>query len=346
MKPGPLLFFTGGTALKTVAEELALRREPSVHVVTPFDSGGSSAEIRRAFAMPAVGDIRSRILALSPDSALLTHRLVKDTEDAVLEFLALAAGYHPLLRHESPARRQAVQPLLRGLRDVMPRDFDFRGASVGNLVLTALYLRNGRDLTHAAARFAALTGAFGSVCPVTEAVAHLAVRLADGREILGQHRFASKAEPLGLGSPIDRLRLCDTDGASLHAELTVTARGHIQSAGLICYPVGSFFSSVLSNLVPCGVAAAVAATQCPKVYLPNPGFDPELEGVDLAAQLARLQNALPEKGLTHLLVDAHRPLPDVPAGLCVVRAPLLRADGKLDPPAAVDALCRLREATP
>ena len=49
---GPrLVFFTGGTALRDLSRELIRYTHNSVHLVTPFDSGGSSATLRRAFAM-------------------------------------------------------------------------------------------------------------------------------------------------------------------------------------------------------------------------------------------------------------------------------------------------------
>ena len=63
---GPrLVFFTGGTALRDLSRQLIHYTHNSVHLVTPFDSGGSSAALRRSFAMPAVGDIRNRLLALA-----------------------------------------------------------------------------------------------------------------------------------------------------------------------------------------------------------------------------------------------------------------------------------------
>lgn len=42
-----ILFFSGGTALAPVAAELSRHTRNAVHVITTFDSGGSSAELRR-----------------------------------------------------------------------------------------------------------------------------------------------------------------------------------------------------------------------------------------------------------------------------------------------------------
>ncbi len=61
---GPkLLFFSGGTALNGLSQVLKRYTHNSIHLVTPFDSGGSSAVLREAFDMPAVGDLRSRMMA-------------------------------------------------------------------------------------------------------------------------------------------------------------------------------------------------------------------------------------------------------------------------------------------
>ena len=66
---GPhIVFFTGGTALRHISQHLAELTHNSVHLVTPFDSGGSSATLRQAFGMPAVGDIRNRLLDLADTS--------------------------------------------------------------------------------------------------------------------------------------------------------------------------------------------------------------------------------------------------------------------------------------
>jgi hypothetical protein len=40
----------------------------SIHLISPFDSGGSSAVIREAFDMMAVGDIRNRLMSLADET--------------------------------------------------------------------------------------------------------------------------------------------------------------------------------------------------------------------------------------------------------------------------------------
>lgn len=58
---GPkILFFSGGSALRDVSSVLKNYTHHSIHLITPFDSGGSTAEIRKAYKIPAVGDLRNR----------------------------------------------------------------------------------------------------------------------------------------------------------------------------------------------------------------------------------------------------------------------------------------------
>lgn len=66
---GPrILFFSGGTALDQLSKKLKNFTHNSIHLVTPFDSGGSSAKLRHAFDMPAIGDLRSRMIALADET--------------------------------------------------------------------------------------------------------------------------------------------------------------------------------------------------------------------------------------------------------------------------------------
>src|SRR5688572_20913617 len=67
---GPrLLFFSGGSALRGLSRKLKLYTENSAHLITPFDSGGSSALLRDTFGMPSVGDLRNRLMALADETA-------------------------------------------------------------------------------------------------------------------------------------------------------------------------------------------------------------------------------------------------------------------------------------
>lgn len=282
----PILFFSGGSALKDVARYLSGLTPNTVHIVTTFDSGGSTAEIRRVFNAPAIGDLRLRLSSLS-GCDFFERRLGAGTLNGLTEFDSIinesggAGGLSENFRER-----------LIFFRQLMPQDFDLNGAALGNLIIAADYLRNGRSLYESTTRIAAELGAAGRVLPVSEDSVHLAVRLESGEVLAGQHRFTGKHghEP---SSPVREMFFCRAPG-DLYP-VAVRPGPHvleaIQASGLICYPVGSFYSSVLANLRVGGVGAAVRRSRAIKLYLPNPGRDPESAHLSLEEQLEALCRA-------------------------------------------------------
>lgn len=319
------MFFSGGTALRETACQLAARTDLCAHIITPFDSGGSSAALRHAFHMPAVGDIRNRILALASTTqpgiaelcTLLGYRLQESTPNALFaELVRLANGRHPLLRQVPQPFQQSIQHHITAFAVQMPPEFPLAGASVGNLVIAAGYLGQGRKLWPVIEQFAHMVQARGTVLPVVEAPAHLAVRLATGQVLVGQHTFTGKGAQgeQKLTAPIEAMWLVasEEDPVPVFPAINPQVEETIAGARTICFPVGSFYSSILANLLPCGVGQAVAAARCPKVYVPNLGADPEQTGLTLRVQVERLLAALladapgarPQDVLTALVVDA------------------------------------------
>jgi len=296
---GPtLLFFSGGSAIRELSRVLKSYTHNSVHLITPFDSGGSSAEIRRTFDMLSVGDLRNRLLALSDESALgnpevtalFSYRLDKErAEVARAQLKELLSGRHPLASAVSMPMRSILLSHLRWFASRMPSDFDLRGASVGNLIITGCFLEHDNDIVTAIYLIWTLLGAKGSVRPLTGANLHIRTYYEDGTEEVGQHRMGkartgrkSKIIKLDLveqlrqpsANDADRQEAQDCDVDLVSAEL-------IASADLITYPMGSFFSSVLVNLLPQGVGRAIVKRNCPKIYIPNTGDDPEMHGYSL-----------------------------------------------------------------
>lgn len=297
---GPrVLFFSGGTALRRTSRRLINYTHNSVHLITPFDSGGSSAKLRQAFRMPAVGDIRNRLMALADQSLrgnpeifeLFAHRLPREASEAerrqALE--RMVAGRHPLVARIPDPMRKIVRNHLHAFWEAMPDGFDLTGASIGNLVLTGGYLGNRRHLDPVIFMFSHLVQVRGVVRPVLNRDLHLAAELEDGSVIVGQHRITGKETApldrritqLSLSEDPETLRLAGPRVRDKIAEL-------IRTAELICYPMGSFFSSLMACLLPRGVGAAVAQAACPKIYVPSTGADPECRGLSVADQVELL----------------------------------------------------------
>ncbi|MFP4226738.1 MAG: GAK system CofD-like protein [Desulfobacterales bacterium] len=307
--PRPL-FFSGGTALRTLSRELIRYTHNSIHIITPFDSGGSSAELRNAFHMPAVGDIRNRLMALADQSFqgqpeifdLFVHRLAKDSAEERLaaKIARMARGTHPLVSRIPEPMCQIIRSHLDTFLNHMPASFSLKGASIGNLILAAGYLDNHRLLDPIIYTISNLVQARGTVRPVVADDRHLAAELASGELIIGQHQLTGK-ETRPIASQIHRLYLCQssTDAAPAEVEISSGMRSLIQSAELICYPMGSFYSSIIANLLPQGVGDAISRINCPKIYIPNTGKDPESYGLDPTRQTEILLSYLkaddPEK---------------------------------------------------
>lgn len=314
-----ILFFSGGSALRNLSRHLVKVSHRSLHVITPFDNGGSSAELRRHFRMLSVGDLRNRMLALADfdrpgvrdTHALLNTRMEGNAAPpAMLAMLQeIAGGQHPRARL-LPRERKA--PLLRGLTrflDAMPAGFDLRGASVGNLVLTGLYHERGGDIGAALADFGELVSVRGSVHPASEADLDLAAELLDGTLLQGQREITGR-EAAPQASPVSRMWTCDPVSGREVPPPAAAERvlAMIQEADLIIYPYGSFWTSLAASLLPTGIVAALRRSTRPKVWIPSTYPDPELPGIRLEEALDRLLQVL---GVVPGSDDAHKVLDTV-----------------------------------
>jgi CofD-related protein of GAK system len=322
---GPkILFFSGGSALRKTCFELIQYTHNSIHIITPFDSGGSSAKLRDAFQMPAIGDVRNRLLALAERSLhgypeiyqLFAHRFPADGNPAAFEqeFAEMIKGRHPLVAAVPDPMRKIIRHHLELFKGFMPDGFDLRKASMGNLILAAGYLDNRRNFDVIIFIFSKLVQVRGIVRPVVNRYLHLTARLEDGRIIAGQHLLTGK-ETSPVSSPVKKVWLA-RDLKTLEP-LRVPIRRKmdqlINDAELICYPMGSFYSSLIANLLPCGIGKSIARNPCPKIFIPNTGGkDPETYGIGLMDQVLDLisylraddpDHILPSDVLNFILVD-------------------------------------------
>jgi CofD-related protein of GAK system len=301
---GPrLLFFSGGTALRDLSRDLIRYTHNSIHIMTPFDSGGSSAKLRTAFNMLAVGDIRNRIMALADRSMqgnpeifrLFAYRFPKDADNGELwdRLREMERGRDQLVAEVPDPMRKIIRMHLRFFMDPCMDEFDLRGASIGNLILTGGYFNYHRLIDPVIYLFTKLVEARGIVRPVINVDMHLAAELENGEVIIGQHLLTGK-EAAPIDSPIRKVWATRTldDPAPVDIQIREKMHALIRSADLIVYPMGSFFSSVIANLLPGGVGDAVAAAPCPKIFIPNLGNDPELVRTSVLEQMRLLFNTL------------------------------------------------------
>jgi CofD-related protein of GAK system len=314
---GPrLLFFSGGSALTGLSKTLKNYTHNSIHLVSPFDSCGSSAKLRSAFNMPAIGDLRSRLIALADETILghpeiyqlFIYRLPEDKPQTTLKarLADITSGKDALMEDITNPMRMLICHQLGYFLDAMPEDFNLKGASIGNLIITGGYINNHKQLEPILFLFSKLVNVLGTVRPITNDHYHLVVDLEDGTQIIGQHLMTGKEVP-AITSPIQNLSLSKT--LEKHEPVTTQLRKRnrklIEQSDLICYPPGSFFSSLIANLLPTGVGKAISTNGCPKVYIPNLGNDPEQFGLtlkDTVTTLMRyLQKDIPEASASQLI---------------------------------------------
>ena len=324
---GPkILFFSGGSALKKLSQELIHYTHNSIHIITPFDSGGSSATLRAAFRMPAVGDIRNRLMALADQTfqgnpeiyTLFAHRLSNQAETQELQQMmeSIVSGNHSLISRIAHPMRKIIRHHINIFYQNMPAAFDLRGASIGNLVLAGGYLSYDLHLDPVIYIYSKLVQVRGTVRPVVNTPLHMAAELQTGEMILGQHRITGKDCP-NLAARITDIYLTSTlkqynpVSVSIREKMTTL----VQDADLICFPMGSFFSSILVNMLPGGVGRAVSRNPCPKIFIPNMGKDTELLGYTIMDQIHILlkyllkdcaDNSSVNDVLTYVLIDKSR----------------------------------------
>eukprot|EP00980_Cylindrotheca_fusiformis_P031457 scaffold26401_cov113-Cylindrotheca_fusiformis.AAC.3 len=306
---GPkIVFFSGGSAIRDLSTVLKNYTHNSVHLITPFDSGGSSAEIRRALNILSVGDLRNRLMALSDESAfgkpkvnlLFDFRLdTKDPAVAKAEFDAILKGVHPFARAVKIPMRSILLRHMQWFATRMPKDFDLCGASIGNLIITGCFLEHDQDIVTSIYLIGNLLGVKGKVRPMTGANLHIRTIYDDGTEEVGQHLMGKRKVP----AKIKKIDLVKSLHSTTRQEASTCHLDFVSSelvltSDVIVFPMGSFFGSVVVNLLAKGVGQKIQQCHSPKVYVPNTGHDPEMYGYTLL-EMIQLILSLIEKDIGH-----------------------------------------------
>lgn len=351
-----IVFFSGGSALASTAREMASRNWPATYLITTFDSGGSTQELRRVFNMPAVGDLRNRLLAsantrlVTPATlSFLNQRINAAPGKAALALGNLLDGADWQQFSSGDAIREDLEFFLAE----MPPAFNAENASMGNLALAGAYLRAGRKLEAALNRYSAILHVTGRIMAAAHGCLHLGAELQDGSELIGQHILNKQ-----LCQPVKRIFLTTMTPweSGRHDEVrplcTEAAVEAIRKADVICYSMGSFYSSILVNLLAKGVGTAIANSKGIKIFIPNTGVDPELQGLDIAGQaeaiISTLRNDRKQGDFVDIaLVDSrsgdYPPGENIRERLCsmgveTVSAPIVQGAGRHDPEALLAAL--------
>jgi len=297
----PITLLSGGSGARNLAECLMRYTHCSGHVLPMFDDGGSSRELRQKLGMPPPGDLRNRLMALSdmstrgnPEvSRLFRTRLPNQGNPEELQQMLedyLSESHPQMVRIEQRYRRIIINHLERFWRH-RPADFDLRGGNIGNFVIAGAYLSVG-DLESVIFEFSALAAVRGDVYPVcTGANYHLRAELESGEVWIGQSKITSRPH-----APIRRLSIVEhqPDGGYTEASpsLNPLADRAIRKAALVGYAMGSFYTSIVSNLLVSGIGQAIRETKRPKVFVANLEQDNETRSMTVSGMLRELLHYL------------------------------------------------------
>lgn len=167
----------------------------------------------------------------------------------------------------------------------------------GNLLIAALCDLQGGDFEKAVRETSRVLNIRGRVLPSTLEHVKLQAEMEDGSTIEGETAIAASPKK------IKRMRLVP-GGASAPEEVTDA----IREADLVVIGPGSVFTSIVPNLLVCGIAEAIYRSKARKVYICNVMTQPgETEGFTAADHLRVVQAHSPVRIVDTVIVNTGTP---------------------------------------
>lgn len=297
-----IILFTGGTAANAYTEALNKRTSNLTYIIPISDNGGSSGEIQSYIGGPAIGDIRSRIIRLaeeSPMKTLLQYRLpsTKEEEDPFTTWNDILYMKHPIwkevptkFRHIIRAGLNTFNATLQTKADIS-RQFDFTSGAIGNFFFSGERLHFG-SLSATIEIFKHVLGINKNtlVIPVVDVNKRLTIgiKMINGDDIKGQNQIShpststsiNKNNKDPLPAKVAKLEYIDKDYNAFVPDICEDVIPEINKARTICYSIGSFYTSLLPNLILPGVGEAIKNNSGKKVLILNGSYDRETTYLD------------------------------------------------------------------
>lgn len=270
-KPGPhIVAIGGGTGMPQLLRGLRAYTDNITAIVTVADDGGSSGRLRQQMGVLPPGDFRNNIAALS------------DAEDLMTRLFQYRFGKHDLSGAAS----------------------ELAGHSFGNLFIATMAAVTG-SFEKGLAECSRVLAVRGRVLPSTlehiTLCAEIAHTGADGREswviVEGESQL-----PEAKGR-IQRVFLKPEQPRAYPEVIR-----WILQADLVVAGPGSFFTSVLPNLLVPAIRDAICATTVPRIYLCNVATQPgETDGYTVSDHMQQLYRHAGEAFTTVLANDNYDP---------------------------------------
>lgn len=260
-REGPrVVVIGGGTGMPQLLRGLREYTDNITAVVTVADDGGSSGRLRRAMGMLPPGDFRNNIAALSEAEDLMTR----------------------LFQYRFAEKDVAVD----GDDAADAEAGALAGHSFGNLFIATMTAVTG-SFESGIAESSRVLAVRGRVLPSTLEQITLCAEVArtgpDGHEewvlVEGESKIPAA------GGKIKRVFLKPEHARAYPA--TIQA---ILQADLIVAAPGSFYTSVMPNLLVPAIRAAICASSAPRIYVCNVCTQPgETDGYDVSEHMAQLR---------------------------------------------------------
>lgn len=279
-KAGPkIVSIGGGSGPKRLADGMAYYTGNMTNVITVFDNGTSTGVLRDFLDIPAVGDLRQRIIALlhlvSSDnllSSILGYRLSVDkTQDELIEELR-----NVISAKETEAGGEIQSDIKKKLGEIVDfyitnyADVPLKDMSFGNIILAGEYFRCGQNLTRAVRNILKILGldAYTRIAPVSEANLDIAARLNDGTVIYGEYQINHDKKPDAVIEEIFFVERGKKERVSPPEAVTGVLES-IRGADAIVIGPGSLYTSCIPNLMVKGVNEAIRESKAAKILVVN-----------------------------------------------------------------------------
>lgn len=170
-----------------------------------------------------------------------------------------------------------------------------QGHTLGNLLITLFYQKN-TDFQHVIDELLRITGAQGSLIPMTLRPTTLIAKLKDGRLLKGEKNITPSYE---IGKNLRRITL-----SPRNIPANPRAVSAIQRADLVIVGPGNLYSSILPNFLVADIRNAFVRSGAKKLYISNLFTQPgHTDHLDLFGFLEVLTRHIGKDVFTHVLYN-------------------------------------------
>ena len=257
----------GGTGMPQLLRGLRAYTSAITAIVTVADDGGSSGRLRRQIGLLPPGDFRNNIAALSESEELMKR----------------------LFQYRFPGHKVFED----GSGELVTAQSELAGHSFGNLFIATMAAVTG-SFEEGLAESSRILSVRGRVLPSTLEQVHLCAEIRRVRRVDGEVDEEEREEWILIegesqipeaGGQIERVFLQPEDVRAYPGAIRA-----LLQADLIVAGPGSFFTSILPNLLVPAVRDAIIASKAPSIYICNVATQPgETDGYSVSDHMAQMR---------------------------------------------------------